>query len=482
MSDYRPTLFVIGILLTTLAIAMLLPAVADAVSLHSDWQVFLISSIVTLFVGVILILSNRVDKFEFELHQAFLLTTLSWVVITAFAALPFMFSELQLSYSDSFFEAMSGITTTGSTIIGNLEAIPPGILLWRAVLQWLGGVGIIVMAVAILPLLQVGGMQLFRMESSDSSEKILPSAAQIASAISIVYFVFTILCAFCYWFAGMKGFDAIAHSMTTIATGGFSTKDASIGAFDNVYIDVTAITFMIIGSLPFVLYLKMMRVSLFEIFKDSQVRWFFYVVLSAVIFVWIWQSIQGDTSIWQALRFSAFNVVSIVTGTGYATAEYDTWGGYPLVLFFLLMFIGGCAGSTTCGIKIFRFQVLYATANAQIRRLLQPRSVVIAYYEGKPIPENVPSSVLSFFFVFMLSFALLSLALSFVGLDFITAISGAATAMANVGPGLGEVIGPGGNFETLPDVAKWLLSAGMLLGRLELFTVLILFVPAFWRK
>lgn len=484
MIDFRPIFFVVGILLTTLALAMGLPAIADATIDHKDWQVFALSSITTFFIGIILILTTKGEKFDFELQQAFLLTTISWIILTAFAALPFVFSELNLSYTDAFFEAMSGITTTGSTIISSLENAPPGILLWRAVLQWLGGIGIIVMAVAILPFLQVGGMQLFRMESSDKSEKIMSSAGQIASAIALIYFLFTFICAISYWMAGMTGFDALAHAMTTIATGGYSTHDSSIGFFDSAAIDSIAIIFMILGSLPFVLYLKAINISPIHLFKDTQVRWFFMIVISAILFIWLWQIIVTDKEIdpLSALRYAAFNVTSIVTGTGYATAEYDTWGGYPLVLFLLLMFVGGCAGSTTCGIKIFRFQVLYATAAAQMKKLLQPRSVVIAYYNDKPIPKDVPSSVLSFFFIFILSFAMLALALSFVGVDFITAISGAATAIANVGPGLGPIIGPAGNFSSLSDPAKWILSAGMLLGRLELFTVLVLFVPAFWKK
>lgn len=479
--NFRPILFVIGILLTTLSISMMLPAVADAVSGNRDWKVFLVASMATLFIGVMLLLSNQQRQFNLELKQAFILTTFSWVILTSFAALPFVFSDLDMSYTDAFFEAMSGITTTGSTVITGLDNAPPGILLWRALLQWLGGVGIIVMAVAIMPLLQVGGMQLFRMESSDHSEKFLPSASKTAGAIVVLYVILSILCMMGYWFAGMSEFDAIAHAMTTIATGGYSTHDLSMGFFQNIYVEIVSIIFMIIGSLPFLLYLKMINIHPLTFFQDTQVKWFFSILVISVLTLAAWHSIQFDKNFFYSLRYSAFNSLSVMTGTGYATTAYDLWGTYALTLLFLLMFVGGCAGSTTCGIKIFRFQILYALAKTQIQKLVEPRRVIIAYFDNRPIPHGVPLSVLSFFFLFIASFAVIAMALSFTGLDFITSVSSAATAIANVGPGLGPVVGPAGNFAPLSDTAKWIMSAGMLLGRLELFAVLVLFVPKFWK-
>lgn len=479
--NFRPILFVIGVLLTTLSISMLLPAVADAVQGHNDWLVFTVSSLTTLFIGVILLLSNQQRQFKLELKQAFILTSLSWIILTSFAALPFVFSELNLTYTDAFFEAMSGITTTGSTILTDIDNSPPGILLWRALLQWLGGVGIIVMAVAILPLLQVGGMQLFRMESSDQSEKFLPSASKTASAIVMIYILFSFICMLGYWIAGMNEFDAMAHAMTTIATGGYSTKNLSIGYFENPYIEIVSIIFMVLGSLPFLLYLKMINLHPKYFFKDSQVKWFFSLVFFSMITIAIWHMWKFDTSFFTSLRHSAFNSLSVMTGTGYATQAYDSWGPYAMTLLFLLMFVGGCAGSTTCGIKIFRFQILYSLTKSQIQRIIEPRRVIIAYFEDRPIPPGVPLSVLSFFFLFISSFAIISVALSFTGLDFITSVSSAATAIANVGPGLGPEVGPASNFASLNDTAKWIMSSGMLLGRLELFTVLVLFLPRFWK-
>lgn len=481
MLDFRPVFFVIGILLTTLAVAMVLPAIADLAVKNPDWQVFLAASGLTLFVGGALIFTTRSRDMALGVRQAFVLTTASWLALTAFAALPFTFAELGLSYTDAFFEAMSGITTTGSTVVVGLDAAPPGILLWRALLQWLGGIGIIVMAVAVMPMLQVGGMQLFRTESSDRSEKVLPRAAQLANAIGAIYLALTLVCAAAYWFAGMSGFEALAHAMTTIATGGFSTQDASLSYFNSAAVDWIAVAFMIFGSLPFVLYLQAMRGRPLALWRDGQVRWFLSIAFFAVALMMVCYASVHSDPFWFGLRNAAFNTISIMTGTGYVTQPFDTWGGFAMPFFFIIMFIGGCAGSTTCGIKIFRIQVLYAIANVQMKKLLQPHGVFIPYYNRRPIPEGAATSVLSFLFLYVLVFAFLTAVLGVLGLDFVTALSGAATAISNVGPGLGEVIGPSGNFAPLPDTAKWALSAGMLLGRLELFTVLVLFAPAFWR-
>ncbi len=482
MLDFRPILFILGILLTTLSIAMVLPALVDVAAGNLDWQVFLASAGLTLFIGVSLILTTRGGEMRIGIREAFVLTTTSWLGLTVFAALPFVFAGLNLSFADAFFEAMSGITTTGSTVIIGLDSAPPGILLWRALLQWLGGIGIIVTAVAVLPMLQVGGMQIFRMESSDTSDKVLPRAAQTSTAIGSIYLILTLVCAVGYWTAGMPGFDAVAHAMTTIATGGFSTSDNSIGVFDNAAIDTIAIVFMIVGSLPFVLYVQAARGRPGGLWRDSQVRWFLAIVVVLMVIVSLVLHLSQDFAFGDAVRKAAFNGVSIITGTGYATAAFDNWGTFALILFFVIMFIGGCAGSTTCGIKIFRFQVLYAIATMQMKRLLQPHGVFIPHYNRNPVTEEVALSVLGFVFFYILVFVLLSLGLSLLGLDFLTSISGAATAISNVGPGLGPTIGPMGTFADLPDAAKWMLSAGMLLGRLELFTVLIILTPAFWRS
>jgi len=448
---------------------------------YDDWKVFFVCIIITAFFGGALILSTMGHQFHVSTKQAFLLTNSVWLVLPTFGALPFWFSSLEMSITDSFFEAMSGITTTGSTVIVGLDYAPAGILLWRAILQWLGGIGIIIMAMSVLPFLKVGGMQIFRTELSED-EKALPRTAQLANSIAIIYVGLTAICALLYMAVGLEMFEAIAHAMTTISTGGFSTFDTSFSHYHEVGPETVAIIFMILGGTPFVLYLKAVRGNLRPLFTDSQVHWFLAILGIATVVTSSYLCFQQDMSIGEAFRRSSFNVVSVMTGTGYGNGDYNAWGGFAVSMFFFLMVVGGCAGSTSCGIKIFRFQVLHAVTKVQINKLLHPNGVFIPHYNGKPMPKDVPSSVMGFFFVYALGFSFLAIALSYVGLDFITAMSGAATSISNVGPGLGDIIGPTGTFKPLPDSAKWILSAGMLLGRLELFALLVMMSPHFWKN
>lgn len=480
--ELRPILMIIGALTATLGCAMLLPAIADAIVGHEDWRVFVSSAMITTLCGAGLWASSSGSTKVLNLKQAFLLTTLIWVVLTLFGALPLYWSNLELSLTDAIFESMSGITTTGATIITGLDHSPPGILLWRGLLQWFGGLGIVVMAIAVLPMLQVGGMQMFKAEAFETPDKMLPRAAQIAGGMTTIYCVLTIVCAVAYWLAGMGLFDAVVHAMTTVATGGFSTHDGSIQSFHSRAVDYIAISFMILGALPFALYLAALQNGKWQrIFKDSQVRVFLALVLGASI-VMTWVQMRIDISYGEeAFRHALFSVTSVITGTGYATADYGAWGPFALTSFFVITFIGGCTGSTSCGIKVFRFQVLARDLNQHVRQILLPNMVHVKRYNGRPLPDSVSTSVQSFVFLYFLSFIVLAVALSLTGLDPVTALSGAATAISNVGPGLGEIIGPSGNFSTLPNVSKWLLTAGMLIGRLEILIVLVLFTPRFWR-
>jgi trk system potassium uptake protein TrkH len=481
--DLRPILLVIGTLLIILALFMLPPMVADIAVGHADWRVFLAAGAATLFTGVTLVLMNQgYEDTELTGRQAFLLTSSVWVVVGAFAALPLAFCELDLSPAEAVFESVSGITTTGATVIVGLDVAPPGILLWRAILHWLGGIGFIVMAVAILPMLRVGGMQLVRTESSDLSEKILPRAAQVASAIGLIYLGLTVICAIGFYLAGMTIFDATAHAMATLSTGGYSTRDASIGAFASPRIEAVAIVFMILGSLPFVLYIQATNGHYRPLLTDAQVRWFMGITAVFVVALTVWLVIVERMAPVEALRHATFNVVSLISSTGFVSVDYSLWGPFPVTALFFLMCIGGCTGSTAGGIKIFRFIVLHAIAKNQIARLVRPHGVFVPTFNGRPVPETAAIAVMAFVSMFGLSFAGFALLLSMVGLDYLTAMSASVTALANVGPGLGETIGPAGNFSTLPESATWLLSAAMLLGRLELFTVLVLFSPAFWRN
>ncbi|RDD61763.1 TrkH family potassium uptake protein [Ferruginivarius sediminum] len=481
MFKYRPICFIISLLLIALSAAMLLPALADGLAGNPDWLVFLVSAGVTLAIGGMLALQSIGGDIELNLREAFLLTTAAWVALSAFAALPFVFSTLGIDYTDAFFEAISGLTTTGSTVLVGLDTMPPGLLLWRALLQWMGGIGIIVMAVAILPFLRVGGMQLFQTESSDRSDKILPRPGQIASAILSVYIALTVACAVLYAAFGMTGFDALAHAMTTLATGGYSTKDGSISYFNSPGIEWVGTVFMIAGALPFVLYVRAIQGRVWMFWGDSQVRVFLtsLLIIVGLLTLWLWSVGLYDPA--TALRLAAFNVVSIVTTTGYASADYGAWGGFAVMMILIVTFLGGCSGSTSGAIKIFRFQVLAVILRWQLNRLFSPNGVFPRRYNGRPLADDAQLSVVAFFALFVTTFGVVAILLGAVGLDFISAVSGAATALANVGPGLGSEIGPSGNFANLPDIGKWILSAAMLLGRLELFTVYVLFLPQFWR-
>ncbi len=479
--DLKPVLYVTGILLCVLALSMALPMMADFYYGNNDWKVFFLCSVLTAFFGGALAISNQREKFEITVRQAFLLTVLGWLTIALFGALPFKFSETDMHFTDAFFESMSGVTTTGATVITDLQSAPPGILLWRAMLQWLGGVGIIVMALSVLPFLKVGGMQLFKTESSEN-EKAMPRATKLSAAIVIIYISLSAICAIFYMLAGLGTFDSLAHAMTTLATGGFSTQDSSFGYFNNVSAEITAITFMVISGMPFVLLLKAIRGRPGSLFKDSQVQVFLILLFLSIILMAGYLTVSHEEAFMSALRKSAFNITSVMTGTGYATDDYSLWGGFAICYMLFLMVMGGCAGSTTCGIKIFRFQILYTVTVAQIKKLSHPNGVFIPHYNGRPLPQDAIFSVLSFFFVFALCFVSAAIALSFIGLDFLTALSSAATAISNLGPALGNITGPSGTFASIPDSAKWILSFCMLLGRLELFTVLVMFSPHFWKS
>jgi trk system potassium uptake protein TrkH len=375
---------------------------------------------------------------------------------------------------------MSGITTTGSTIISNLENTPKGILLWRAILQWLGGIGIIVMAITLMPIMNVGGMQLFKISSNDSSEKILPKSKEIALRLIYIYSGLTVLCAFTYWIFGMGKFDSLTHSMTTIATGGFSNYNQSIGYFNSIPIEISSMIFIILGSLPFIAYIKFMSGDKKIFLRDIQIKTFIKIIIATIIILSIYLLITNGNEF--SLRSISFNTISILTGTGYVSAEFDGWGSFPLTLFFALMFIGGCAGSTTCGVKIFRVQILYLFITNQLKKIIYPKGVFVIKYDQNSVDDKFIASIISFIYFYFVIFFILAAILSITGLDFITAISGAATSISNVGPGLGPIIGPNGDFSSLPDISKWVLTVGMILGRLELFAILVLFLPSFWRN
>ena len=479
MSNYKTVFFTLGILQIILGVSMFIPIIVQFFYSEIDSS-FFGSSIVTIIFGTLFFLSNLDHDKKLNLQQAFLLTALSWISIAVFGSLPFVFSSIELSITDSFFESMSGITTTGSTIISDLENAPKGLLLWRAILQWLGGIGIIVMAITLMPIMNVGGMQLFKISSNDSSEKILPKSKEIALRLIYIYSGLTGLCAITYWIFGMGKFDSLTHSMTTIATGGFSNYNESIGYFNSLPIEVSSMFFIILGSIPFIAYIKFISGNKKIFLNDIQIKTFLKIIILSVIILSIYLLFSNHENF--SLRSIFFNTISILSGTGYVNAEFDSWGSFPITLFLALMFIGGCAGSTACGVKIFRIQILYLFILNQLKKIIYPKGVFVIKYDQSAVDEKFIASIISFIYFYIVIFFILTALLSLTGLDFITAISGAATSISNVGPGLGPIIGPNGDFSSLPDLSKWILTVGMILGRLELFAILVLFLPSFWKN
>ena len=479
MSNYKTVFFTLGILQIILGVSMFIPIIVQFFYSEIDSS-FFGSSIVTIIFGTLFFLSNLDHDKKLNLQQAFLLTALSWISIAVFGSLPFVFSSIELSITDSFFESMSGITTTGSTIISDLENAPKGLLLWRAILQWLGGIGIIVMAITLMPIMNVGGMQLFKISSNDSSEKILPKSKEIALRLIYIYSGLTGLCAITYWIFGMGKFDSLTHSMTTIATGGFSNYNESIGYFNSLPIEISSMFFIILGSIPFIVYIKFISGNKKIFLNDIQIKTFLKIIIFTVIILSIYLLFSNQENF--SLRSIFFNTISILSGTGYVNAEFDKWGSFPITLFLALMFIGGCAGSTACGVKIFRIQILYLFILNQLKKIIYPKGVFVIKYDQSSVDEKFIASIISFIYFYIVIFFILTALLSLTGLDFITAISGAATSISNVGPGLGPIIGPNGDFSSLPDLSKWILTVGMILGRLELFAILVLFLPSFWKN
>ncbi|MCY4334668.1 MAG: TrkH family potassium uptake protein [Litoreibacter sp.] len=482
MFDLRPVGYVIGLLVACLGVSMLVPMAVDIAADNGHWPVFAQSAILTTVTGGLMALAtaNGMGR-GLSIQQTFMLTTMTWVALPLFGALPFYLDSAEVRFVDAFFEAMSGMTTTGSTVLTGISELPEGLKIWRGLMQWFGGIGIIVVAMVFLPELRVGGMQIFRSEGFDTFGKILPRAGEIARNISVIYLSLTVACGLAYLAAGQTPLDATTHAMTTIATGGFANHDASFGAYAGAS-EYIAAGFMMLAALPFVRYVQLLAGTAQPLFRDTQIQTFFAIALILVVTLALAQQATGYNTGEEAWRKALFNAVSILTGTGYASDNYPLWGTWAVALFFLMGLIGGCAGSTSCAIKVFRFQLLFASIKSQIRRIHSPHGIFQPRYQGRSVSDEVVSSVMTFFIMFMVSLGVLAVLLGMTGLDFITSVSGAATALANIGPGLGEIIGPAGNFAPLNDTAKWLLIAGMLIGRLELVSVYVLFTLTFWRN
>ena len=482
MLNFKPIALVSGTVVCAVGFLLFIPMIAEIIYQTESWQSYAVPILLYLIVGGSLVITNRNVELKISIKEAFLITVLSWILLSILCAVPFIFTQTNLTVVDALFESMSGITTTGATILNNLDELPKGILLWRALLQWLGGIGIIVIALVILPFLRIGGMQLFHLEGDDPYEKFLPKISSMVSKIIVVYSLLTSILFILYYVNNMTLFDALAHSLTTISTGGFSTHNESFAYFQNTSVLNIAIVFMILGSFPFLLLAQMNLTNIQSLIKDNQIRLFLGILIFATALIYYFARPYVSGNAFHQLSTISFNTISIISGTGYVSSNFEQWGNYASVLFLLLMFIGGCAGSTTGGLKIFRFQILFKFIHLHLKKMLQPHIVMTARFNGKKVTESTYESVVIFFFVYIITFAASALLLSFSGLDFLTCISAAASAISNVGPGLGDIIGPEGDYSSLSNYSKLVLILTMFLGRLEMLTIFVLILPSFWKN
>ncbi|MCW0233280.1 MAG: TrkH family potassium uptake protein [Ferrovibrio sp.] len=477
-----PILFFVGVVSGCFGIAMLAPLLIDVADGHEDYAVFLVCAAGTLFIGAGLAFATYDRGQQITLNETLLLLPATWITVSLVTAVPFMLSELQLPLADAVFEAVSGLTNTGSTVIVGLDALPRGLLLWRFLLQWIGGFGVVTIAVLALPFLRIGGLQLFSLDLSPNSTKFLPRITEVVSQIGIIYAILTAICALCFWIVGMSGFDAIGHAMTALATGGYSSHDASIGFFQSAAIEWVAIVFMTLGAMPFGLYIVAAYGRPGRLFQDDQVRLFLGIIAIATLLLVIWRVIEHDVPAWTALRQSLFVVVSTITTTGFTGHDFSDWGGFAEVIALLLMLIGGCTGSTVGGIKVFRVFAMVKLLRAQMYRQIFPHGTFRVTFNGENISDAVRTGIASYIFMYLVLLIALTLAFAFFGLDFRESLGAAATALGNNGPGLGSTYGPCCTFVEAPTAVKWLMSFGMLAGRLEILILLIPFSRSFWRN
>lgn len=467
--------FTLGVLLLVLGLAELMPMMIDWVDGHENSDIFFLNATVCIFFGISLILMNKSFSLRMRVRDTFMITTLSWVLFAFFASIPFMMADIKASFTDAYFESMSGFTTTGSTVFSGLDNMSRGLLLWRSITQWIGGIGIVGFAIICLPALQSGGMLLFQTESSDKSEKIMSKNKDVIKALFIVYLLISFFCTLTYYALGMSFFDAVNYMMTTVATAGFAPHDKSFGFYSDPALHWAGTFFMFASGLPFILYVKLLYRGKFTFHKDEQFRNFSYllIVVITILTLYVWKTTEHD--FFMSLTYVSFNIMSAITTTGYATTDYVQWGTFPALIFLFVTYLGACAGSTAGGLKTMRWIIIYKSMIQQIRKLTYPHGRFPIRYDGRTVDEKEIMNILCFAGLYVIVNACITLAITFTGVDFMTALSGTATTMANSGNGIGPIIGPAGNFSTLPDTAKWLLSLSMLLGRLEILTVLVLF-------
>ncbi len=447
----------------------------------NDVYVLLGCGVGTSILGIVLFYSTKNKDREIRKREGYIVVSLGWIVMSLFGAIPFVLHGSIPSYTDAFFETMSGFTTTGASILNDIESLPHGLLFWRSVTQWLGGMGMIVLSLAILPILGIGGMQLFVAEvPGPTKDKIHPRVRETAVRLWGIYAAFTLIEVVLLYLGGMTFFDAICHSFTTMATGGFSTKQASVAYYQSPFIHYVLIVFMFIAGMNFTLHYHLLHRRFNVVKKNDEFKFYSITILFWAIVIAVILFFSGYSDAESSFRDSLFQVVSLVTTTGFVTADYEQWGTFLLLVFFLLLFIGGSAGSTGGGIKIVRHLLLFKNSFLELRRLIHPRAIIPVRYNNHSVPQEIISNILAFFLFYIFIFILGSLVMALLGLDFMSAIGSVATSLGNVGPAIGSV-GPTDNFAHIPMLGKWVLSFLMLLGRLELFTILVIFSPAFWK-
>lgn len=479
----RAAVHIAAVLSIYLSAAMLIPAAVDLYYGNPDWQVFAFSALFTGGLGLAVMLATQGRAPTITARFGFLVVNLLWLTACAVGAVPLLASSLDLSFTDAVFEAVSGMTTTGATVITRLDDLPPGILIWRSLLQWFGGLGVIALGMFILPLLNVGGVSYFQIESSSMDDRPFARFSTYTTSLLAVYVALTMATAICYAAAGMTGFDAINHALTSISTAGFSTHDASMGYYDDNFAVLWVGTIsMFIGALPFAILILFISRGRLDALTDPQIKVFVGYLVAFILAVTIYRRLTTDETFFDALTHSAFNFTSVITTTGYASGDYMTWGPFAAAAAFIATFLGGCSGSTTGGIKAYRFLIVFELLANGLRRLVYPNTVVTVRYGDRVVEDEVQRAVVLFVASFLVIWGIGTLILAATGLDIITSLSGMAATLTNVGPGIGDIVGPAGTYAPVPDFAKWVLSLAMLLGRLEILAVLVILSPVFWER
>ncbi|NBN80205.1 TrkH family potassium uptake protein [Microvirga tunisiensis] len=478
--DFRAVILPIGRLLIIIALFMLLPAGADLIAGDGDWTVFATTALLLGVAGALISTALEGHQFQFRPRETFLFVNAAWLVFSFAGAIPFYLSDVGLTFAESFFETASGLTTTGSTVITGLDSQPPGILLWRSLLNWIGGIGIVVIGILLLPSLRIGGSQLFAIESSEKVNKPYGRVEPFVARLLMLYLTLSIACALAYYVAGMSAFDAVNFMMGTVATGGFATSDSSMAKYGTNTMLWISIVFMMMSAMPFLFFLYLAEGRP----NPHKGQVFFFICLTALISFCVFLSINGrvEGDPFTLLTRATFNIVSVITTTGFAAGDYLLWGNFAIAMFFFTTFIGGCSGSTAGGFKIFRIQIVLSAVRVMLKRASHPHRVIEPRYAGRPVPPAVLEGVLVFSVLYTATFAVFAMIYMLLGLDLETALSASITAQANVGPGIGPIIGPAGTFASLPDSVTWLLGFQMILGRLELMGGLLVFTPYFWSQ